>query len=168
MRFFLLTFGAFSSVFASMDVQLADTDFLERAINFIIFVAILWFLVAKKAKAFFNTRRDKIAERLLEVQEKLKQAKKNKEQALRKLEEAKEVAAEIIANAKREAYMIAQKMEEQSSIDIENMIKNTENLMEIEQKKMEKEVVSEILEEVFKESKINAAEYVKILEKKVV
>ncbi|MCE3037845.1 F0F1 ATP synthase subunit B [Helicobacter anatolicus] len=168
MRLFLLIFGAFSSVFASMDVQLADTDFLERAINFIIFVAILWFLVAKKAKAFFAARRNKIAERLLEVQEKLKQAKKNKEQALRKLEEAKEVAAEIIANAKREAYMIAQKMEEQSSVDIENMIKNTENLMEIERKKMEKEVVSEILEEVFKESKINAAEYVKILEKKVV
>lgn len=168
MRLFLLTILSFCSFLGASEVNIADTDMVARVINFVIFAVILWFLVAKRAKAFFGERRNKIADRLIEVQEKLKSAKNSKEQALRKLEDAKERAAEIVANAKKESYMIAQKIEEQSSIDIENMMKSTEALMAFEQKKMEKEVVSEILEEIFSESKLNATEYVRILEKKVV
>lgn len=149
-------------------IDFSQTDFIERSINFVIFVIILWLLLAKKAKAFFLARSERISNQLLEVQEKLKIAKNHKEQALRRLEEAKENATEILANAKREAYMIEQKIEEQSRRDIENMIKNTELLMDFEQKRMEKEVVDEVLEEVFSQSTLNTAEYVNIIEKKVV
>lgn len=168
MRIILCFFVAFSSLIFASAVDISKTDIVERSINFIIFIAILWYLLAGKLKAFFSARREKIAQRLSEVQEKLKIAKNNKEQALRKLEEAKEQASQILANAKKEAYLIAQKIEEQSSVDIEIMRKNSEILMEFEQRKMEKEVVDEVLQEVFAQSKLNTTEYVNILEKKVV
>lgn len=168
MRIILCFFVAFSSLIFASAVDISKTDIVERSINFIIFIAILWYLLAGKLKAFFGARREKIAQRLSEVQEKLKIAKNNKEQALRKLEEAKEQASQILANAKKEAYLIAQKIEEQSSVDIEIMRKNSEILMEFEQRKMEKEVVDEVLQEVFAQSKLNTTEYVNILEKKVV
>ncbi|CBG39693.1 F0F1 ATP synthase subunit B [Helicobacter mustelae] len=172
MRFVVLSLASLCALFGAsehlLEVEFADSDFIARLINFVIFVAIVWLLLAKRMKMFFGERKNKISQKLLEVQERLKVAKSNKEQALRKLEEARERANKILANAKKESYTITQKIEQQSSADIENMMKSVENLMEFEQKKMEKEVVMEVLDEVFGESKINSQEYVKILEKKVV
>ncbi len=162
--FFVLAYAMASAT----PLDLSQTDLIERSINFILFLIIVWLLLARRTKEFFLARSQKISNQLSEVQEKLKLAKNSKEHALRKLEEAKENAAEILANAKKEAYMIEQKIEEQSRVDIENMIKNTESLMEFEQKRMEKEVVHEVLQEVFLQSKLNTADYVSIIEKKVV
>lgn len=150
------------------EVDIAQSDFFARSVNFVIFVAIVWVLLAGRARAFFAARRERISTQLSEVQDKLKTAKNNKEQALRRLEEAKEQATEIISNAKRETYLITQKVEEQSRIDIENMLKHTQSLMEFEQKRMEKQVVDEVLTEVFAQNKLNTQEYVNILQKKVV
>ncbi len=149
-------------------VDISDTDFIARLINFIIFVIIVWMLIAKRAKVFFNERSRAISDQLSEVQVKLKNAKNQKEQALRRLQEARENAAEILANAKKESYLVVQKIEEQSGHDIEVMIKNTELLMEFEQKRMQRAVVSEVLDEIFSESKISSSEYGSIIEKKVV
>lgn len=168
MRIVINFFLLFSTFLFASAVDLSQTDMLERTINFVIFIAILWYFFAAKAKEFFVSRREKIADRLSEVQEKLKIAKNDKEQALRKLEEAREKAAEILEIAKKEAYMVAQKIEEQTSVDIETMRKNTEVLMDFEQRKMEKEVVEEVLQEVFLQSELNTTEYINILEKKVV
>ncbi|PAF44218.1 F0F1 ATP synthase subunit B [Helicobacter sp. 11S02596-1] len=158
-----------ASLLFGADVNVSDTDIVERVINFVIFVAILWYLVADKLKNVFATRREKISKRLDEVQDKLKTAKKAKEQALRRLEEAKEKASDMVATAKKEAYLVMQKIDEQSKIDIENIMKNNETLMDFEQKKMEREVVEEILLELFK-TKIGSFEtsdYINILNKKV-
>ncbi|WP_104697176.1 MULTISPECIES: F0F1 ATP synthase subunit B [unclassified Helicobacter] len=168
MKIIISFFLLFSTLVFATAVDLSQTDMLERTINFVIFIAILWYFFAAKAKDFFASRREKIAERLSEVQERLKVAKNDKEHALRKLEEAREKANEILEVAKKEAYVIAQKIEEQSSIDIETMRKNTEVLMEFEQRKMQKEVVEEVLHEVFSQNQLNTAEYINILERKVV
>ena len=168
MRYF---FGLFVVCFAlaqGSGVDIAQSDFFARSVNFVIFVVIVWVLFAGKVRAFFASRRECISMQLSEVQDRLKSAKDNKEQALRRLEEAKEQAAEILSNAKKECYLIAQKVEEQSSIDIENMFKHTQSLMEFEYKLMEKQVVDEVLTEVFAQTKLSAQEYVNILQKKVV
>ena len=167
MRYLSSFFLLFSSFALASEVDISQTDIIPRSINFIIFVLILWFLFAGKLKAFLQERREKISLQFSEVQDKLKIAKKEKEQALRKLEEAKETAAEIIANAKKESYLVAQKIEEQTRADIEVMMKNAEALMSFETKQMEKEVVMEVLDEVFAENRLDAHAYGSILEKRL-
>ncbi|PAF48588.1 hypothetical protein BKH46_00525 [Helicobacter sp. 12S02634-8] len=157
------------SALLGSEVDISDTDIVERIVNFVIFIAILWYLAADKLKELFATRRENIAKKLEEVQDKLKTAKKAKEQALRKLEESKSKATDMVATAKKEAYLVMQKIEEQSRVDIENIIKNNEILMDFEQKKMEREVVEEILTELFKTKvgTFETSDYIHILNKKV-
>ncbi|WP_180675671.1 F0F1 ATP synthase subunit B [Helicobacter sp. 11S03491-1] len=168
MKYIVLLLFCTSCLFAQ-EVNISDTDIVERVINFVIFLAILWYFVADKLKQIFVSRREGIAKKLNEVQDKFKNAKKEKEQALRKLEEAKEKASDMLAIAKKEAYLIAQKIDEQSKSDIEHLIKNNEILMDFEQKKMEKQVVDEILSELFKTktSSLEISDYIHILNKKV-
>lgn len=149
--------------------NVAETDIVQRIINFVIFIAILWYFVADKLKELFVSRRQTISEKLDVVQDKLRSSKKEKEQVLRRLEEARETAADIVATAKREAYLAIQKIDEQSKMDIEHIIKNNEVLMGIEQKKVEREVADEILLELFKTktSILETSEYIGILNKRV-
>ena len=66
------------------------TDIIPRTVHFLIFAAILYWLIADKLRAFLNGRSDEIATRLSAAQEKVKAAKIEKENALAKVEEAKE------------------------------------------------------------------------------
>lgn len=156
-------------VASASEVNIAQTDFSERVINFVIFLAILWYLGAHRLKALLQARRDGISKRFDEVQNKISAAKKAKEQAQKQLGEAQKRAADIIATAKKEAIVIAQKYEEQCSADIESMIKSNESLMFFEQRKAKVELVESVLKELFNSevADINAEEYVRILSKKV-
>lgn len=146
-----------------------ESDFIWRSINFLIFIAILYFLVFDKIKSIFVARRDEIADRLQEVQDKLKESKMAKEAAQKRLGEAKDRANDIVATAKKEAFMLSQKIDEQSNLDIKNLIAHHESAIEFEKKKMQKEVLSEILDELFKGDVLNLSksDYVDILMKKV-
>lgn len=169
MKYILLFLLGTSFLFAASDVNISQTDIVQRVINFVIFIAILWYFVADKLKKMFSNRREQIVNRLNQAQDKLELAKKSKKEALKKLEETKERAAQMIALAKKEAYMISQKFDEQFKLDVENMIKSNEILMEFEQKQMERKVVEEVLCELFKTqaSSFEVSKYVNILNKKV-
>lgn len=169
MKYILLFLFGTSFLFAASDVNISETDIVQRVINFVIFIAILWYLVADKLKQMFSNRREQIVSRLNQAQDKLESAKKSKKEALKKLEEAKERATQMVALAKKEAYMISQKFDEQFKLDVENMIKSNEILMEFEQKQMERKVVEEVLCELFKTqaSSFEVSKYVNILNKKV-
>ncbi|PAF49902.1 hypothetical protein BKH41_00955 [Helicobacter sp. 12S02232-10] len=168
MKYILFLLFSVSFLFGA-DVNISDTDIVERVINFVIFVAILWYLTADKLRELFANRKEKISKKLDEVQDKLKTAKKAKEQALRRLEEAKEKASDMVITAKKEAYLVMQKIDGQFKIDIENIIKNNDILMDFEQKKMEREVVEEVLSELFKTkiASFETSDYINILNKKV-
>ncbi|PAF53461.1 hypothetical protein BKH42_05925 [Helicobacter sp. 13S00482-2] len=157
-----------SALFAT-DVNISQTDIVERVINFLIFLAILWYLIADKLKQMFASRRNQIVSRLNQAQDKLKVAKKSKEEALKRLDDAKQRATDMIALAKKEAYMISQKFDEQFKLDIENMIKSNEAIMEFERKQMERKVIREILSDLFntQASSFDTSKYIDILNKKV-
>ena len=72
-----------------------ETDFVARSINFLIFLAIMYYLLAGKVKEFFNSRSGKIRSRLEEVQERLKQTKKDKEEAQEAVVNAQKIADDI-------------------------------------------------------------------------
>ena len=100
----LFSAAAFASEMA------AHTDIVPRTINFLIFVAILWYLAGNKIINFFKQRQENIAKRFQEVQSKLKEAKTKKETLKAELENAKAKAEEIVNNAKEEAKHIEEQM----------------------------------------------------------
>ncbi len=140
----LFTLSCFA--FANSEAS-GSTDIVERLINFAIFAVILYYLIADKAKAFFTGRKREIADELEKVQAKLRESKKERDDAEQSLEKSKKIAEDIIATAKKEAYLIAQKVEEATKHEIENMIKQYEDLAELLKKKAQKEITKEVLSE---------------------
>jgi F-type H+-transporting ATPase subunit b len=145
------------------------TDIVPRTINFLIFAAILYYLIADKIKAFFRDRTNGIATQLTQIQEKLESVKTRKEEALKEAEEAKQKAKELVEIAKKEAQMLAEKIELSAKEEAEHLKKALEERMEIEEKKMTKEVVAEVIDEMFQSGKISLSneDFVKIIKKKV-
>ena len=144
-----------------------ETDIVARTINFLIFVAILWYLVVDKIIAFFKERKEKIARNFQEVEERLKTAKEQKEMLKAKLEEAKVKANEIIDDSKKEAGLIYSNIIKETKEEIELYKKHFEEFKEIEIKKAKQEAVKEFLEDVLKDIHITSQDAAKIVLKKV-
>jgi len=167
----LLLFSVcFGNVLFASNVNIAETDFIVRVINFVLFVAILWYFVAGHLKAFLQRRKDNIASQLEEIQNRLKNAKKANQQAHKQLEETKKRAVEMLDNAKEEALLIAKKYEAQYKSDLENIKHHLESLMDFEQRKMELAAIESILKELFKGDAggMDEKDYINILNRRVV
>ncbi len=145
------------------------TDIVARTVNFLIFAAILYYLIADKVKAFFADRTKSIAKELTEIEEKLNSIKASKEEAQKEAKEAKEKAVELVEIAKKEAQLLAQKIEADTQSEIEHLKKALSERKEIEEKKMTKEVVSEVINEMFESGKVSLSndDLVNIIKKKV-
>lgn len=163
-------FGVLQGVVcASGAVDISQTDFVVRLINFAIFVAIVWYFVLPYLRNILQNRKTAIAKRFEDVQEKMKSAKKASEQAKRQLEDTKKKAEEIIDFAKQESLNIAKRYEELYKADAENLAKASQTVMEFEERKMREEIVQAVLKELFngRAGDISSDEYVRILQKKV-
>ncbi len=163
----LLLLPVFS--FASGEQTSEGTDIVARTVNFLIFAGILYYLIADKITAFFKTRTADIANRLTSIQDMLNASKEKKEDALNEAAQAKEKAKELIEVAKKEALLLTKKVEEDTESEILYLKKALNERMEIEEKKMTKEVVSEVIDEMFKEDKISLSneDFLNIIKKKV-
>ncbi len=154
--------------FASSEAE-GGTDFWWRLLNFIIFAVIIYKLVAGKIVEFFKERESSIAGELSSIQEKLKEAKAKKEEALKEANEAESKAADLIQTAKEEAKLISQKIAQDAEHEKELIKKSFDERVEIETKKMQEEVVSEVVEEIFKSKSdvISNEDLLNIIKKKV-
>jgi len=161
-KLLFIVIGTF--LFASEGVE---TDIVVRVINFLIFAAILWYLVADKVVSFFRERKEKIAKKFQEVEERLKETKEQKEMLKAKLEEAKVKANEIIEDSKKEAELIYNNIIKEAKEEVELYKKHFEEFKEIEIKKAKKEAVKEFLEDVLKDVHITSEDAAKIVLKKV-
>ena len=156
-----------SFLLASVSIEQGDFD--ERVINFVIFIAILWYFAFDPIKGIFINRKNAIAARLQEAQDNLQKAKQEKEAALKALEESKEKAKDIITAAKQEAYLVEQKYNEQIKKDIETLKYALELNIEFEQRKAIQESVNKLLDELIKSNDIalNKEEYINIITKRI-
>ncbi len=145
------------------------TDIVPRVINFIIFAAILYYFISKPIKEFFVGRTDNIAGKLSEIQDRLKSLKDEKDSALNRVKEADLRAEEIIKTAKIEAKIAEDRVAKELEEDLQNLKKSQRDLMEIEQKKMSKSVVSEVVEEIFnsKDTELKSEDFLNIIKRKV-
>jgi F-type H+-transporting ATPase subunit b len=132
------------------------TDIVPRTINFLIFVAILWYLVGNRVVEFFRNRRENIAAKFQEVENKLKEAKAKKEALEAKLEEAKVSAKNIIEDAKNEAQVIYNKIMEDGKLELAAMEKAFENYKETELRKVKREIVKTYLQDLLKDIHISS------------
>lgn len=136
------------SLFASEHAADGGTDIVQRTVNFVIFAGILWYLLAEPVKNYFGGRSQGIADELQKVQDRLRESKQAKEAAEAKVVEANKLAEEIIASASKEGKILNEKILKQCDVDVENMQKQNVAVMELEQRKMVRQLVDEIMNEV--------------------
>jgi F-type H+-transporting ATPase subunit b len=146
-----------------------ETDFWPRVINFTIFAALLYYLIAEPIKNFFNGRKESIANRLKEIEEMLQAAKEKKKEAQARFEESEKKAKEIIEDAKKEAALLAKKIAESSENELKLLEKQYAEKMTAEERKTVRETVKEVLSDNITADDIalDAEKVVDIIAKKV-
>lgn len=161
-------FIAFPS-FLLASASIEESDFIPRVINFVIFLAILWYFAFDSIKGIFTARKNAIATRLREVQDNLHKAKQERENAQKRLEVSKERAKEIVSAAKQEEYLIRQKYDEQIKRDIETLKHSLEANIEFEYRKAVQQSVENLLNELTKNQnlQLNKEDYVNIITKRI-
>lgn len=130
---------------SSGSAEHADTDILQRTVNFVIFAALIWYLVAEPVKNYFSGRSQGIADELKKVQDKLNESILNKKEALAKISESEKFADALIASAKKENKIINDKIMLQCEADLEILSKHNVALKNFEQRKMVRNVVENVL-----------------------
>lgn len=148
-----------------------ETDIFPRAVNFLLFAGLLYYILIDKIKIqnIFKNRKNSIADKLNAIQEKLKESKNQKNIALEKLEEAKENAKAFLVTSQKESKMLLEKIDLDLQIELENLEKAHKDQTDIERRKMVRQVVSEVLEELFSADsiKIDRDKFIDIILKKV-
>ncbi|AJC85705.1 F0F1 ATP synthase subunit B [Campylobacter sp. RM16704] len=146
-----------------------EYDIIPRAINFILFAAILYYFIATPLKNFYKGRIAKISSKMNEIQEKLIASKNHKLEMMKKLDLAKQDAANAVALARKEAEIIADKIDSETKMELKALEKTYEEHKEYETRRMEKEVIQIVLEEIFedKDLQLQQKEILNIMMKKV-
>jgi len=146
-----------------------ESDFWPRVVNFTIFAALLYYLVANPIKEFFKGRSAGIASQLNEIEEKLQAAKNEKKEAQARLEASEKKAEEILADAKAEAVILAEKIAAANQNELALLEKQLEEKMALEERKSAREAIDEVLSENITTDDINIDEtkVVDIISKKV-
>lgn len=146
-----------------------ETDTVQRIVNFIIFAAIIYYLLAHRLKAYFAGRTASIQAELDKVQETLKESQTKVEDAKAQLENAKKLSAEIVSGANLDIDKIKDSVSRNVTNEIAQMQKTFNEKLELELKKAKREVVAEVLEELLSTENINVTneELAKIVLKKV-
>ena len=144
-------------------------DIVPRTINFIVFAAILYYFIANPIKNAYKGRITGIAARLDNIEQKLKDSKAKKDDALRRVEEAKANAASLVETARKEAVLISERIKEETRQEVANLEKRFQDQKEFEKRRVVKSVVGEILNEIFASDsvKMDQSELINIMLKRV-
>ena len=137
------------------DGEHAGSDIVQRTVNFVIFVGLIWYLVAQPVKDYFTSRSQAIADDLKRVQEKLNESISLKKDALAKISEAEKFAEELDKSSKKENKLINDKIMLQCDSDLEGLTKHQASLIDFDQRNMVRSVVEDIVKETLEQSSDN-------------
>jgi F-type H+-transporting ATPase subunit b len=146
-----------------------ESDYWPRVINFTIFAALLWYLLAGPIKNFFVGRKEDISSQLKEIEEKLQSAKDEKKEAQARLDESVKKAEEIIEDAKKEAVILARKIADANTLELEVIEKQFQEKIALEERKATRDAIDEVLSEniTAEDIMLDEARVVDIISKKV-
>ncbi|PAF45909.1 hypothetical protein [Helicobacter sp. 11S02629-2] len=164
--------ACFSSAFifaADHPMIVSHTDITPRLMNFILFIILLWFLVADKFKVILKDRREGILKQLEDAQSQSEDSKERLKKAQLKLQEAKTHAEEIVITTQKEVQIMAEHINAKTKEQIEHIAKANQEAEDFEYKAFEKAIIAEILQEAFnsKEMELDISDYLNILDRKV-
>ena len=145
----LLTISTFA---LASNAEHAGTDIVQRTVNFLLFAGLVWYLVAEPIKNYFASRSQGISDELQKVQDKLSETIALKKEALSKISDAEKFADELAISSKKENKIINDNMMAQCEVELEALGKQHATLIDFEQRKMVRNVVEDILEEVLSKS----------------
>ena len=145
-------------VFANSEAGAVETDIVPRTVNFLIFAAIIYYLLADKLKAYFSERTSSVRSELEKVQNILNESKQKYDNAKAEVENSKLIAEQIVADAKVDIARIQQSIEKSVSEDIANLAKHFDEKIVIETRKAKKEVVSEVLETMLNDDNLGVSD----------
>jgi F-type H+-transporting ATPase subunit b len=151
---FTLFVAAPLALFASDAHASVETDILERTVNFFIFIAIIYYLLADIIKGFFRDRTKSIQSELDKVQDMLKSSEQKVAEAKQGIEDAKKVADELVASANNDVDSIKQKIEAAVDQEIAYLSKSFDEKVELESRKVKKEVVENVLNQLLSDENI--------------
>ncbi|MDQ7045324.1 MAG: F0F1 ATP synthase subunit B [Sulfurimonas sp.] len=148
----LVTLLTMSTFALASSAEHADTDIIQRTVNFLLFAGLVWYLVAEPMKDYFNARSVGISDELKKVQDKLSETISLKKEALAKISDAEKFAEDLAVSAKKENKLVNDNIMLQCDTELEALVKQNTSLVEFEQRKMVRTVVEDVLSEVLSKS----------------
>ena len=134
------------------EAEHAGSDIVQRTVNFVLFVGLIWYLVGEPVKNYFASRSQGISDELKKVQEKLDASIALKKEALAKISEAEKFAQELAESAKKESKVLNDGIMAQGDAELENIVKQNLAKQEFEERKMVREVVEQVINETLSQS----------------
>jgi F-type H+-transporting ATPase subunit b len=147
---------------------ISNSDFIPRIVNFVIFVGILWSLLADKVKNFYTERSEKIAHSFQEVENRLKESKQQKELLKSQVEDSHKKADEIVKTAQKEVELIKKQILDNAKNEIDLLNKQFEEYKIYEESRVKEEVVSAYLKTLVKDIHLSSEEVANIVTKRIV
>ena len=141
-----------STIALASSAEHAQTDIIQRTVNFLLFVGLVWYLVAEPVKSYFAGRSQNIADEMQKVQDKLKASVNLKKEALAKIDEAEKFVEHLTVSGKKENKMLNDNIMAQCDLDLETLVNHQIHVMDFEQGKAISEVVESTLAEVLEQS----------------
>ncbi|MEA3513496.1 MAG: hypothetical protein U9R37_07820 [Campylobacterota bacterium] len=134
--------------------QNVTTDIVERSVNFVIFIAIIYYLLADKLKTFFIGRTEDIQSELDKVQDMLKESETKVADAKQEIEKSKQIANQLIDDANNDVDSIKRKIEVAIDQEISSLEKSFSEKTELETKKAKKLIVENVLNKLLSDENI--------------
>ena len=141
-----------STIALASDAGNGGTDIVQRTVNFLLFAGLIWYLIAEPVKNYFASRSQSIADDLKKVQDKLNETIALKKDALAKISEAEKFAEDLAISSKKENKIINDNMMVQCDAELETLTKQQASSSEFAQRKMVRNVVEDIIDEVLAQS----------------
>lgn len=167
--FILFSIVAVSTTLLASGSGHAETDIVQRTVNFLIFASLLYYLLADKLKAYFAGRSSAIAKSFSDVEEKIRSSKQAIDDAKSKRDEAKRLADELIVASNADAKHQAERIVENAKLEAISIQKHTSDDMDLMKRRAITEVVTNTLGGIIKNDGfgIEDAQLGEILAKKV-
>jgi F-type H+-transporting ATPase subunit b len=141
-----------STIALASDAEHAQTDIIQRTVNFLLFVGLVWYLVAEPVQLYFAKRSQSIADEMQKVQDKLKESINLKKEALHKINEAERFAEDLAVSAKKENKILNDNIMAQCEVDLDIIGKHQVSVIDFERRRMIREVVETTLSEILEQS----------------
>lgn len=135
-----------------------ETDILERTVNFLIFISIIYYLLADKLKSYFTERTGSIQSELDKVQDMLKASETKVAEAKQEVENAKKIASELVESAQNDIEIIKSKVEKSVEQEIAYLSKSFDEKTALEAKRVKREVVESVLNQLLSEDSIDLSQ----------